>query len=162
MQAIIFAAYPRVQLSAFEVKNMEIPELCRRLSKTFPSGSSLKRISMLEVLVLIFGTIKNSTIKPKNISPSSVSHQWPAMKREDLPTNREDLLQWVQTVSFSASQFSFYATGSLKPIFFIALSSIIISLNKNIPRCWKCHFVHLLQKLNNILLKFRSIEENLV
>lgn len=88
MQATIFAACPRVQLSAFEVKTLQIPELCRKVSKTFLSGSSLKRISMLEVLILIFGAIKHSTIKPKNISPSSISHQLPAMKREDLPTSR--------------------------------------------------------------------------
>lgn len=74
MQPAISVACPRVKLLTFEVRTLQIPELCKKVSKTFPFGGSVKQISMLEILILIFGIIKHSAIKPKNISSSSRQH----------------------------------------------------------------------------------------
>lgn len=154
MQPAISVARPRVKLLTFEVRTLQIPELCKKVSKTFPFGGSVKQISMLEILILIFGIIKHSAIKPKNIT-SMTSHE------EGRSTHRQrgfvkmvdsffliqsvfHLCHWlVKTNLFDRSQQHYYLT------------------KQKYTEVLKCYFVHLLQKLKNILIKFISIEENL-
>lgn len=141
---------------------------CVEISKTFPLGSSVMRIIMHEVLIVLCRCHKAFRHQTKDHLPLSILYRTSvtAIQWEALPTSR-GLVAIGTNSFFPASRLSTYAIGLLKPIFLTDLSSSIISLSKPIARCWKRYFLCVCQKLDktkqkNILLKFRSIEENVI
>lgn len=117
MQPGISVACPRVRLLAFEAGTLQIPELWQKSFKNTAIRQFSQANAYVQSFVLTFGTIRHTDVPPENLPPFSTSPQWPTVKREDISTNREDLLQshWVQILVYRTSQLAAYTTGALQP-----------------------------------------------